>query len=762
VRKVIIFVTILAAQCTAQSWSNILASSRAIDWTHAGLPASFVDAETTPNPWTPPTRTQCVTASCNTLSGGTVTAASINAALASASTGQYVIIPNTSGCTVINNGLISLYAQSGVTLRGNGPQSTCLNLTGTTYIAFSSISSSGSCANWSAGYSQGSTSLTMSSCTGTIPVVGQVINLQECDSGYSGATCTTGSSSDNGGLYTCGDNPACSVTGGSSNIHQLQTVLVTSISGSGTYTVGFSPGLYLPNWSSSNTPFINWSGSSAASVTPYGNGLEDMTIYAANGTDSNNYLVGLTNSYGSWVKGVRFVGSGAFEAFFVSGCKNCLVLSNYIFSDLALDSNFPVAMQMTNGSDNLVLNNISASGVPWEGTGGNEGNVLAYNYGRDTFTMYYENQYFEHNAGSAFFLHEGQQTMGGTDDNVHGTHYLNTWFRNYMPGWDTPYLSCSGTCAPRGLDWDAYSRFENSVGNAIGSTMLTNYQSVFGSILADYVYQFDGAGNNDPLVLSTSLRWGNYDSVSAAIRWCGNSSDPGWGTTCSSTSEIPTSLSGNAVPFQNTVPVATNLPCSFFLTGYTSTTCTPHANGGTGLNWWKVCKAWSTFPTACSATQLQPFPPIGPDVSGGTYLSGYANDIPASIAFQNLPVDATYQNSYSITGSSWSGGTETLTVSGLPAGGVHIMGPMQISGGNCDTAGAEVYITTSNATTIGYARGSSASCSSGSVKFPDVRQFDERVYQNDPSNNPGAPASFFMASHDHPMAVMAHLGNRQQ
>src|ERR1017187_6182244 len=42
-----------------QAWSGILASSRAINWSNAGLPATLPDGETTPNPWTPPTRTQC-------------------------------------------------------------------------------------------------------------------------------------------------------------------------------------------------------------------------------------------------------------------------------------------------------------------------------------------------------------------------------------------------------------------------------------------------------------------------------------------------------------------------------------------------------------------------------------------------------------------------------------------------------------------------------------------------------------------------------
>src|SRR5580658_4998832 len=46
-------------------WTGILATSRAIDWKNAGLPATFPDGETTANPWTPPTRPACASAHHN-------------------------------------------------------------------------------------------------------------------------------------------------------------------------------------------------------------------------------------------------------------------------------------------------------------------------------------------------------------------------------------------------------------------------------------------------------------------------------------------------------------------------------------------------------------------------------------------------------------------------------------------------------------------------------------------------------------------------
>ncbi len=213
------------------------------------------------------------------------------------------------------------------------------------------------------------------------------------------------------------------------------------------------------------------------------------------------------------------------------------------------------------------------------------------------------------------------------------------------------------------------------------------------------------------------MRWGNCDTFTGTCRF--------------QSSEVPTSLSGNAAPFENSVPTNQNLPASFFMNSAIA-----QPNGGTGLSWWKVCTNWTTFPTVCAASQTPPFPTSGPDVSSGSYVNGHSYDIPAAVAFKDLPIDTSFQISYSITGSSWLSGTETLTVSGLP-NTLHLLGPFQISGGACNTGSGEAYMTGSTSTTISYALASNpGSCSGATFKFPDVRQFDERVYENDSSGDP--------------------------
>ena len=148
-------------------------------------------------------------------------------------------------------------------------------------------------------------------------------------------------------------------------------------------------------------------------------------------------------------------------------------------------------------------------------------------------------------------------------------------------------------------------------------------------------------------------------------------------TPCSSTSEIPTSLSGAAVPFENSVPATTVLPASFYFP------ITAHPSGGTGLSFWKVCTVWARrFPIRAIDFADSAFPAHRPRRDWRIRQPGAPSiHIPAAVAWQNLPIDTAYQVSYTITGSSWSGGAETLTISGFP-NVAHLMGGFTESGLN--------------------------------------------------------------------------------
>lgn len=756
-----------------QAWSGILAPSRAINWTQAGLPANFTDkggsnVETTTNPWTPPPRTQSgstvnpITGTCDATHDCTST---FNAALSACDDGQYVLL---GAGTFLVTGRVNLYTHS-CSFRGSGPQSTIVNLNGNGQLFMGATSGGGSCTA-TGGLSAGSTSITCNTLSGSAPAVGDIVQLNQCDTGFSGAPCS-GTSADNGAIFVCFQHADCMTDdpGSGNNNSQSQVLIITSVSGSGTYTIGVGStasytgsSIYMPNWSTSQTATLTWDDPTYYGI---GVGLEDMTIYGTSST--NGELVNPQNLYGSWVKGVRFIGAGTVSALDVSVSKNVLIANSYMFAGFPLTSGYPPGIQVDTSSDVLFLNNIITSGVPWVGEGNDSGNVYAYNLGRDTFTLYTENNWFDHHPEGNFTLNEGNETGVMTEDDTFGTHHLNTYFRNYLSCWDSPYP----TSNPRGLQVDSYQRFTNLIGNAVGTlSHCSTYQSA-GSAGAVFI-----VNTSDVLAGLTLMRWGNVSPVTQSsdtppntgVRFVASENPSGIGPTnsyCTAKGSPWSCCTGqgagscSVASWANlslSYPTNTPLPCSFFLGGYTSTTCTPHPNGGTGLSWWKVCTSWTTFPTACSGTQLQPFPTTGPDVSGGSYVNGYAYDIPAQVAWLNLPVDTTYQSSYTIASSSWSGGTETLTFnSSVLPNPTHLMGLFQLSGVNsaCTTGAtvgpnSEIYITGSSSTTVQYTLASNPGVScTGAMKFPDVRQFDESVYENDPSDgNPPNPPTALSAT----------------
>jgi hypothetical protein len=524
----------------------------------------------------------------------------------------------------------------------------------------------------------------------------------------------------------------------------------------------------MPNWSSNRTARLTWQN---RPNWTYGNAVEDMTIRFPDNTTSG---LDIQAAYGWWVKGNRIITSPLSVTTSIGGPSlQGLYMNNYVFGSgptyFSSVQNEPVLRSKDTAS--LMLNNIVTGGNGFWGNGGQAGEVIAYNYSRDSSTAFYINKIINHNPFESFLLKEGNQIPQDHGDSTHGTNALNTSFREYLSGWDSPYW----TQNPWSVELDNYNRFYNYVGNVLGGTRSTAYQGTSAS--DGYIWNFPTI---DALARVSALRWGNVDTITGVAHWCGRT-DSGFNSVpCLGSSEIPdsTTMSSSAFPkaasFQNPTPASRNLPCSFFLSS-SSAPCTILPNGGTGLSWWKVCRSWSSFPTSCATTQTQPYPPIGPDQRGGPYAGGYAYDIPAAIAYTYLPIDSSLQSSYAITSSTWSNSPtgcatqagagaapcEILTVSmssAVNTGSVqHIMGGFQLSGVNaaCIPAGLppnnEILMTGSkyvNSSTIqvvySLASNPGVQCA-GSMKFPNIRQFDQRVYQSDPNGSapppPGAPTS---------------------
>ena len=577
----------------AQLWSGIIAPSRAIDWSSTGIPGGLPSSS-----WT-----QCG----STIVSG-ATAATINAALAACPANHYVLL----GPGTFPGGIN--WTKSHVALRGSGADQTFIQGTGTT-SCFGLGTTVGICStdgtyangppgtiyNWTSGYSKGTTSITLSNTSG-ITANQTIVMLDQCDDGYTGAPCA-GSSIDTGNYFVCSDQYSTTPTGcgseGGTNAYrphraQIQAVVPTNVAGN-TLTLP-SQGLYAPQWRSGQTP-------QAWFVQPIIEaGIENLTIDAtASGSDG----VLIWNGYQCWVSGVRFVETGK-SAVWLFQTVHSIVQNNYIYQSQDSD---PYGIETEISADNLIINNIiQQNRSPIVNNGPTTGNVFAYNFTILDQTGSNGNwAFWDHSSGAAFDLWEGNIAGGFADDDIHGSHNMITRFRNRFTGKED---GNTGQITP---EFEAaYNRYGNVIGEVDGTSGYdTTYSQVpFNNSTSIFTV---GAGNpgtsppvpNDSNVATTLMRWGNWDTVTNAVRWCGNSSDPGWTTTCSSTSEVPSGIS----PYGNPVPSNQILPASFY--------------SGAKPAWWPSAKAW---------------PPIGPDVTGGNIanVGGHAYTIPAQDCYLNV------------------------------------------------------------------------------------------------------------------------------
>lgn len=579
----------------AQAWAGVLAPSRATDWSRAGVVGGI-----------PANRKQCVTSACRTVAkgGASSTAAQIQAAISSAPRSTYVLLP--SGTYKLTAGL-TWNTKNSVTLRGAGANQTflvfsafagCQGLAAPICFQSSDTNYWGSpsnLANWTANYSPGTTSIILDNVTNLS--VGWPLTLDQRDDL---------SIADTGDIFVCfTPQLACSANGTNGGgprmgRSQQQIVAVTSISGTGPYTVGISPGLYMPNWVASKTPQAWW-----PTQPVFGDGVEDLSIDASAASPLTN--IGMFNCVGCYASGITSIHPKRSHIQIFQSI-HCTVQNSYFYlTGSSASVNYGV--ETIPASDSLIQNNIfEAVQAPYPATGTCSGCVYSYNF--DVNELYdnngsyaWQNQSgYPHAVGDEHILYEGNMGAGIYSDNFHGTHQFQTVFRNAYNGFQQNNGNVTHGSGTSPMLINSFSRFYNIIGNVLGSTALPhkNYElnaGNLGTVPAGseiYANGLGGGVRSDSNTPRTLMRWGNYDVVTASVRWCGNSSDPGWTTICNNKSEVPSTIKN----FSNPIPANTFLPASFYLSSEPS--------------WWPGGTPW---------------PPIGPDVTGGnvSICAGGAN-----------------------------------------------------------------------------------------------------------------------------------------
>ena len=564
-----------------QLWSGILAPSRAVDWssTNPGVVGGIPS-----EPWT-----QCgSTIAAYGSSASPASPSTINTAISGCSSNTYVLLG--AGTFYLNSGIVM---KSGVELRGSGTNSTFIVtsgnnscnggqasicfLGGAEYYGSASVQPGGSnAATWGSGYSQGGTSITVGNVGSDGIANGQYILLDQPDV-----------SAPNSSFFVCDNTSApCSNEGGapgrtisSVGYNQIQIVKVTAgcstmCTGTGPFTLTISPGLYSPSWA---TGAGVWWPSSVISNT----GVQNLSLNSTN--DGGQSAILIDNGVNIWVSNIVSIRPGSRNHIWLVPAAHVTIQNSYFFGG-GTGGDTTYAVESFISSDNLIQNNIfQQANVPVM-MGPALGTVVAYNYSVNqaaTPTNWFSAGIWEHDATVEYVLYEGNIGPGLTADTYHGNSNFNTMFRNRFLGAQPGKKQNRSAIAL----W-SYNRYHNIVANILGSPQdETTYLGSGGNGGDGTVYNLGGgnsgenpAVSSDSVLIGTTMRWGNYDSANGADLYCKS----GYTAPCTSdeTGDGAPSYPGLSSP-------STNFPASFYLSSKPS--------------WW----------------QSEPWPAIGPDVSGG-------------------------------------------------------------------------------------------------------------------------------------------------
>lgn len=595
-------------------WAGILSPSRAIDWSTAGVTGGIPSGS-----WTQ---------SGSTIAAYNGTAGTINNAIAACGTNQYVQLGV--GTFNLSSG-IDFGTKPNCALRGAGADQTilvfssgvaCTANPASVCMHSSDINWKGgpsNLVNWTAGYAPGTTVITLASVPNL--KIGNPLILDQTDStqdvGAIIVTDSTGTlpftSPGVAGPYSLQGNG-----GGAGRTGRQQQQIVTVVGCNGSTTPGFtcsgtnvavtiSPGLHMPNWSTANSPQAWWATSPALQE-----GVEDLSIDSTGSNAGNTSAmgIGIFNCLNCWVKGVRSIDTAEAHVRLENSAHTTVRDSYFFVTQNHVTISYGV--ESYSSSDTLVENNIFHAIASPHIVETCSGCVFGYNFTINNFyttgTLYNQNARGDHTSGIDFGLYEGNYGNYYDADVIHGTHNLQTLFRNRLTG---PLPACYasgssystatyGACNAdlQAIRLDSFSRMYSVIGNVLGTTG-TNTVYMNGSA-TNSVYRIgggNGAVPSEPNVAATLMLWGNCDSAS------------GFGACRFVSSEVPSALSGAQAPFSNLIPASNVLPPSFY-----------HASKP---SWWPAAKAW---------------PPIGPDVTGGniTGVNGLANSIPAQDCYLNV------------------------------------------------------------------------------------------------------------------------------
>jgi hypothetical protein len=252
-------------------------------------------------------------------------------------------------------------------------------------------------------------------------------------------------------------------------------------------------------------------------------GIEDLYVHGGTNGQGN---ISLTATAYSWVKNVESDYQDG-KSISLNECFRCVIRDSYIHSTQVPypgGGGYGIAVSIYS-SDNLVENNIvwnMNKVMVMQSSGG--GNVIAYNYMEDGW-IGYNTAWVEtginasHMAGAHMELFEGNQAFNMDGDNTWGNAIYITGFRNHLTGMRRSIsplqLDLANGGPNRAIGLTEGHWWYTFVGNVLG---LPNQGNTVDMWMLGYNPE---AWDNpdDPKVLSTVIRDGNYEYRGGAVNW---------------------------------------------------------------------------------------------------------------------------------------------------------------------------------------------------------------------------------------------------
>jgi hypothetical protein len=503
------------------------------------------------------------------------------------------------------------------------------------------------------GLTQGSTTLTLASTSGSLNplTVGTLLQFAQQDA-HSG---TTPPYADTGNVWYCSTsglsqpNGACSWQGGGfspaiggvyANLNQEVYVKSCGATTWGATCTSNNVVLSSPvksaDWSLGSGPTAWW-----PITKPIENvGVQNMS-FDVSGVTSHIYTE-CHDCKNVWFSNDRFIngtvgGQAATNIMIMWQSVNLSVFNSYMYGSNPSSEGYGIDWD-AGTSDSIAYNNIAhhiASSYMIE-TG--TGNVYAYNFSTDNYfgNGWQQCDNYVHAGGSTLNLFEGNDGICIAQDNIHGTANYNTFYREFMSGFNPATynfnvnppvfapISSGGqhyyaATVPVGMN--SFNRYNNIVAGVFGTPGFHNTYNNIGvggnpSSCPGYpwtvIYTLGfGNGNqvpwsptctspytfildNDNLVTSTLMRWGNWDVVNGSVQ------------------ENKAETASSAPLHPGLASPSTTFPSSFIYSSAPS--------------WWQ-------FPSGTAA----PFPANGPDVTGGvSNLGGHHYANPANNCYHRI------------------------------------------------------------------------------------------------------------------------------